>query len=296
MNALYEAAEFFERAEKARLLRAASEPVTEMRLRVGARPLLRFPEGEEAFGRATEEREMLGILSGLLSHSLYAWEDELGMGYFTLESGARVGVCGVFSEENGRTRLVRIQSMLFRVAREVRGCAQALADVVCQRGAVKNALILSAPGMGKTTLLRDAARLLSERGFQVGVADERYEIAARRTGAGGMDVGERTDVASGLSKDALLIRLIRSMAPQVVITDEIGSAEDARAIQEASRMGVSVIASAHADSLQSAMHRGCLREMLLSGTFDAAVVLKGEIGRIDTVHLLEKTEGKWEFG
>lgn len=283
MNALTEAAQFFEEAEKRRLCRAAEEDVTELRIRVGARPLLRFLHGEEAFGRPVSEKTISRILSGLLGHSLYAWEDELGMGYFTLAGGARVGVSGVFCEEKGRTRLTSVQSMLFRIAREVRGCAERLLNEITEDGKIVNTLILSAPGMGKTTLLRDAARLLSARGMQVGIADERYEIAARRGGRG-MDVGSNTDVASGLSKDKLIMRLIRTMAPQAVLTDEIGTKADARAISEAARMGVYVIATAHANSLEDAMKRRVLRDMLTGGAFGRAVVLEGEIGNIGNVH------------
>lgn len=284
MNALLEAAEFFEDAERDRLYRACTEQITELRLRIGARPLMRSVAGEEIFGERIRQQTLDKILSGLLKHSLYAWEDELGRGYFTLESGARVGVCGMFSQGNGKTRLVSVQSMMLRVAREVRGCAERLTEIILKNGRIQNTLILSPPGMGKTTLLRDAARLLSESGKQVGIADERYEIAARRPGGQGMDVGERTDVASGLTKAQLLTGLIRSMAPQVVVTDEIGTKADAQAISEAARMGVSVIATAHAASLEDALKRRVLREILRNGAFRCAVVLDGGIGRIDRVH------------
>jgi stage III sporulation protein AA len=187
--------------------------------------------------------------------------------------------------------------MNYRVAREMPGVADRLMPYVlsADRTRVLNILILSGPGLGKTTLLRDIARQLStgpewgsesERcrgagaptGFRVGIVDERSEIAACSQGVPQNQLGPRADVIDGCPKAAGIMMMIRSMSPDVVVTDEVGRDRDANALEEASRCGVAVIATAHALDPEDAARRPVLREVLARGAFDRAVVLGRSLG------------------
>ncbi|HNU94756.1 MAG TPA: stage III sporulation protein AA [Bacillota bacterium] len=234
--------------------------------------------------------------------SVYALERELSAGFITLPGGHRVGLVGraVLDGETVRTQ-TELSSMNYRVAREMPGVADRLMPYVlsADRTRVLNILILSGPGLGKTTLLRDIARQLStglewgsERGsqsepcrgagaptgFRVGIVDERSEIAACSQGVPQNQLGPRADVIDGCPKAAGIMMMIRSMSPDVVVTDEVGRDRDANALEEASRCGVAVIATAHALDPEDAARRPVLREVLARGAFDRAVVLGRSLG------------------
>ena len=179
-----------------------------------------------------------------------------------------------------------IGSACIRVAREVRGCAE---EAVAQMLAAdaRGMLLLSRPGLGKTTMLRDAARLLSERGFSVGIADERHELAACMDGVPTLDVGARSDVADGCPKSLAMERLVRSMAPDVIVTDEIGNARDAQVLRETARRGVRLVASAHASGFGD-LRGGMLGALAKEGVFSIEMCIRDS-------HCAEAgfVKGKW---
>lgn len=223
------------------------------------------------------------IALAMMEYSFYAREAELSQGFFTLRNGCRAGVCGEFRRSaSGGCMLASIGSLCIRIAREVRGCAEALTKAMLEGGRPVNTLLLSRPGMGKTTLLRDAARLLSGAGYAVGIADERHEIAACVKGVPTMDVGERTDVADGLTKAAALEMLMRTMSPEILITDEVGSEEDIRAIREAARRGAAILTSAHAGSMAD-LEYAPLDRLACAGIFALIVLLDGKPGEISEI-------------
>ena len=272
-------------------LRAEKDDMRELRLRAGRRAQFVFSERSEMFGDPVGAAELTQIAGALMDYSLYAWENELAQGFFTLQGGCRVGVCGRYAESGGRiSALTQMHGLCIRIAREVRGCASILADRICENGGLKSLLIVSRPGMGKTTCLRDLARELSGRGRNIAIADERGEIAALRDGIPALDVGERTDVMDMCPKHIAIGRLVRAMAPDVIITDELGDARDAEAVQDARRSGVAVIASAHADSIGHALARPALRAM--QGAFDLAALLEGAPGRIAEVRSIAENSGE----
>lgn len=258
------------------------QTLLEVRIRAGKRIALRYLDREELLDETLTQDELTRLVSRLLEHSLYAWESELCEGFFTLEDGSRVGVCGRYAARDGKIEaLVHIGSLCLRIAREVRGCAEPIRALLGREAG--GVLVLSPPGLGKTTLLRDAARWMSAAGLNVAIADERSEIAACRHGVPGFDLGERVDVMDGCHKVEAIARLLRSMAPEALVTDEVGSEEDARALLDAARCGVKLVASAHAGSLEDARQRPAIARMLRGGAFHHAVVLGGRAGHIQEI-------------
>lgn len=293
MNVFYEVIRYFSEKEQAEMTVFSNHHPTEIRVRTGQRSKLIWPGGEAAFGEAVSEKSLSALVLRMVNHSIYAWEYELGQGYFTLPFGVRVGVTGRFLRENGKQRMIKMTSLLVRIPRESKGAAQELGRFLSDNGVFHNMIILSPPGKGKTTILRDACRLLSGQGKNVSVVDERGEIAAVRDGQAQLDIGERTDVCEGLHKADAIMMLVRSMAPDVIVVDEIGSRGDAEALYEAARMGVGILASAHAGNMADALSRPMIRDILMSGTFDYACVLGGCPGKIKEIHVF--SEGRWQL-
>lgn len=192
------------------------------------------------------DRDIKRALELITDFSLYAHENELKNGFITLPGGHRVGVCGEAAVSGGKiTHLKNIQSLNYRFAREIIGCSDSIMDKILINGDIKNTLIVSPPMCGKTTLLRDIARNLSLIGKRVSIVDERGEIAASLGGNSPFNLGCGCDILSGAAKADGMIFMLRSMSPDVIITDEIGTADDMAAIREIKRRGVSIITSIH---------------------------------------------------
>ena len=270
--------------ETGELLRREAVSVAELRLRCGQRTRLCRMDGTELSGPVLDAESLQKIMRRLCGDSLYAFEEELKQGYFTVQSGLRVGVCGRIGMRSGAIQSIsEISSLCIRIPREVKGCGDALAKLLFS-GGPSSALILSPPGMGKTTLLRELIRIASNSGWNVAVADERCELAACWEGVPQMDVGPRTDVMDNCPKAQALPMLIRACAPQLVAADEIGDAADAAALLDARRCGVAVFATAHAGSFADAMRRESLARMLREGAFDRMVLLGSPPGRIRGIY------------
>lgn len=250
----------------------------EIRLRLGQMVQLRGVQGEVALPLMWGEKEMQAQLMMFTENSLYAFEEQVRQGFVTLAGGHRVGICGQAWYDAGRLAGFRdISSMNVRVAREVRGVSRAFWPYVVGTGRVRRCLIAAGPGVGKTTLLRDLARVLADglagvRPQNVGIADERQEIAAVVRGRPMLDVGGRCDVVSGCGKAEALGMLLRTMAPDVLITDEIGTAADAAALRDALNGGVAVLASAHAADYAELLARPYIGELLLAGYFERVIL------------------------
>ncbi len=185
----------------------------------------------------------------IVKSSLYTAENSLKQGFVTVEGGNRIGVSGSAVITNSKISSIRnISGLNYRLAKEIFGSSNKIIDNIYRNNKIQNTLIISPPCCGKTTILRDIARNLSNMGVKVSIADERNEISALSSGYIGFDLGYSADVLEGASKKDSFRILIRSMSPDVIITDELGGDEDYQSVKKAIHSGVSVIASVHSDS------------------------------------------------
>lgn len=217
--------------------------------------------------------QLEALAEALSEHSLYARSDETGQGYLTLRGGHRMGLCGrVIPGRNGYA-LQEIGSVCIRIAAQWPGIAAPLLSESAPTP--RSMLIIGEPGSGKTTLLRDLARLLSssDRPYQTAIVDERGELAACVGGIPQLDVGSCSDILDGLPKPQAIPWLIRSMSPDVIITDELAGPEDCSAVMDAIACGTAVCASVHGASLQQAASRPALAAMMSRRMFDLYAVL-----------------------
>ena len=237
----------------------------EVRLRPGQPPSVLLGASRWQGAYSLTPADVTQAAQALTGHALAARQAELCAGYVPLPGGHRLGVCGVM----GSRGLMEITSLCVRLAHEVPGAGQGVFPQVQGH----STLIAGPPGSGKTTLLRGLARLYAQSGAQVGIADERGEIAACAGGAPQLDVGPNTDVVTGMEKAKALMLLIRAMAPQVAAVDEIGGEEEARAVLEAAQCGVTVLATAHSGGGEDAFERSALKALLAQGAFQHLILL-----------------------
>jgi len=256
--------------------KAAAE---ELRLRAGRMASIVI-DGEEIslgpLGEIVTPVELEELCALACEHSRYA-SHTLKNGYITLRGGFRAGFCGTAVVKNGEiTNLKDISSASIRISRERRRVAEEAVRLLASGGSLPSTLILSPPGVGKTTFLRDAVRLVSNGDagvlpLRVALMDERGEIAVMHGGAPQMDVGERTDVLDGCPKAEGIFMALRAMNPQLIAVDEITAAEDIRAMTMAANCGVSLLATIHAKDKAELLRKPLYTELLRAGVFTHAV-------------------------
>lgn len=279
------------------------DAVQEIRLRTG-RPAAVYTGTEEYFlsdGGCTNDpakalcAEASDIKEAIMlaaEHSLYSAEEQIKRGYITARGGYRIGICGTSVMKDGEIcGISDISSLNYRIPHEIKGAAEGIMRRIYD-GRPLSALIISPPGLGKTTMLRDTARLLSMKaGQRICVIDERSELAACVSGMPTMDVGPRTDVLDGCPKADGIMMAVRTMTPTAVITDEIGSEKDCRAIEEAARMGTAVIASAHARCMEEAAARPGLAALFEKKIF-ARIITLGSSRGTGTAEKIQDEHGR----
>ncbi len=264
--------------------------IEEIRLRIGL-PVEVVIENRSFFldeGQRFGKEEATILMNRLSMHSLYTLEEEIRRGYITIKGGHRVGIAGKVVLDRGNVKHIRdVASFNIRIARQILGAANGVLPLLVEKGQVKSTLIISPPQCGKTTLIRDIARQLSygTKGFpgkKVSIVDERSEIAGCVNGIPQKDVGPRTDVMDGCPKAEGMMMMIRSMSPDVIITDEMGRPEDSYAIEEAIHAGIAVITTVHGKNLKDVMRRPVLSRLAQSGVFQRYLIL-GRQPRVGTI-------------
>ena len=236
------------------------------------------------------EQDLLEMQNYISNYSLYAWQEELRNGFLTIQGGHRIGLAGGTTNQDGRISGISYLTFFnIRVAHEKIGCAEKIlsyiqGDKTARQKRINNTLIISPPGAGKTTLLRDCIRSFSYgigtgRGIKIGLVDERSEIAASYHGIPQNDVGPRTDVLDGCNKPEGIQMLLRTMSPDVIAVDELGTEEDFKAVEQAAYSGCKVIGTVHAGTIRELQEKPNLKKWCEKELFERFVFIeKGEKG------------------
>lgn len=273
----------------------ANSQITEIRFRVNRR-IIMITAGTEIFlNYIITLADILEILVKLSKNSLYAIQNDINNGFVVIKGGHRIGICGEVVIQDGNIKNIRnINSMNIRVSRQLIGCADKVMNHIIVKGILKNTLIVSPPACGKTTLLRDIIRqvsngvkLLGFSGKNVGLVDERGEIASSCNGISNLDVGIRTDVMSNCPKHIGMEMMVRSMGISVIATDEIGSKKDIEAIKYAALSGVKLIFTMHGKNLEDITRKIGVKEFVDEGLFERVIILSsnnGIPGKIERIH------------
>lgn len=252
------------------------------------------------------EQDILEMQNYISNYSLYAWQEELRNGFVTIQGGHRIGLAGGTTNQAGHISGISYLTFFnIRVAHERIGCANEVLGFMCERprgthdssdgkGAtvIYNTLIISPPGAGKTTMLRDCIRSISYDGVKVGLVDERSEIAASYHGIPQNDVGPRTDVLDGCNKPEGIQMLLRTMSPQVIAVDELGTEADFMAVEQAAYSGCKVIGTVHAGSVRELQEKPVLKKWYEKELFERFVFIeKGA----DGMRKLKVYNNRWEL-
>lgn len=257
------------------------EQIEEIRIRANNPLILKITDTEHIFDYIVTTEDILETLEKICENSVYTYQNQICNGFITLKGGHRVGVTGNAVMENDKViNLNYISGLNFRIAKQIMGCSNSILNYVLDlhNNSVYNTLIVSAPGQGKTTILRDLTRNISNgtsyfKGINVGVVDERGEIAAMYKGIPQNNIGIRTDVIDNIPKSIGIKLLIRSMSPKVVIADEIGNADDVAVINYAICSGVKGIFTAHGQSMDDLRFNPTIKKLFDINAFERVIFL-----------------------
>lgn len=266
----------------------------ELRIRIG-KPLIIQEDGKERIlDHIVTSEELHETLEHISNYSMYAYETEMRQGFITVEGGHRVGISGKILIENERIKNFQyISSINIRVCHEKKGCADSLLPLLIKNNQLLNTLIFSPPGQGKTTILRDLIRQISDgtsliKGQTVCVIDERSELGGCYQGIPQNDIGMRTDLLDNCPKAEGMLIMIRSMNPRVLAVDEIGTSQDLEAISQAIRCGITLLATVHASSMKEVTEK---LNTLVETRYFKRYVLIGKNASIGCISKIYDEEG-----
>ena len=269
------------------------EDILEIRLRL-AKPIeIKKISGDVFISQIVTNEEMIRIVENLCNHSIYAMQNCINQGFLTIKGGHRVGLSGtsVLCQEEMKN-MKEISSLNIRVAHELKGCSNDLLKIIYHHNHFENTLLLSPPGCGKTTILRDMIRNISDgfeenQGRTIALVDERGEIAASYKGVPQNEIGIRTDVMSYIPKWLGMKMMIRSMSPDILATDEIGEARDYLAILDAVHSGVKLLLTMHGEDIEDIS-----QELLQKKIFKNIIVLtkRSKPGDVKKVYQWEESQ------
>lgn len=271
----------------------STKNLQEIRLKIGKPCIIYAEKGEVILDYIVKREDVKFLLQRISNFSLYAFEEDIKQGFITIKGGHRVGIAGECVMENGKIKTIRnISSMNIRICREIIGCSNNIIKYINEGKIIRNTLIISPPKCGKTTILRDVARSISDFGRKVTIVDERSEVASCYLGVPQMNVGIRTDVLDNCLKSEGMIMAIRSLSPEVIICDEIGSNKDIDALIMAFNSGVNIVCTLHGFSIDDFFKRNVFKELIDNSVLERIIVLSSKkgVGTLEGIYELKKEE------
>lgn len=280
--------------------RFLKEQIYEVRIKIGKPILVYSKYGENIINYICTKEDVKSMVQKISNYSLYAYEEDIRQGFITIKGGHRIGIAGECVMEKGEVKTIRnISSVNIRICREIIGCSDKVMKYIASKHRVYNTIIISPPKCGKTTIIRDIARNLSNgissleaSGRKVVVIDERSEIGACHLGIPQSDLGIRTDVLDNCLKREGLIMAIRSLSPEVLICDEIGTKGDIEALMMAFNSGVNLITTIHGFTIEDLYKRKVFSDLLDNEILERAIILSNRngIGTVENVYSLKGGE------
>ncbi len=252
----------------------------EIRLKEGKYVILYLGEREIVNNYKVTRADIKFILQRISNYSLFAFEDEIKQGFITMKGGHRIGLAGECVMDGDDVRTIKnITSLNIRLCKQIIGCSKKVVPYIVEEGEVKNTLIISPPKCGKTTLLRDIVRDISQNyKKKVVVVDERSEIAACYEGVPQMTLGIRTDVLDNCIKSKGMIMAIRSLSPEVIVCDELGTDNDIAALMMAYNSGVKIITSIHGYGIDDLKNRRIFKDVIDNNILERIIILSNREG------------------